>query len=79
MPFPFHNKGRAGTHSPAAEGISDNSGVYFNIPEHDFEVRLLWSNSEAVTEEFDEYWEAIKKTGWRNNPLRPTPVVLSSK
>lgn len=55
MPFPFHNKGRSGAHSaPAAEEISDNSGAYFKISEHHFEVRLLWSNSEAVTEEFDE-------------------------
>lgn len=56
MPFSFHDKGRGGTYpaGAAAEEISDNSGVYFKISEHHFEVKLLWSNSEAVTEEFDE-------------------------
>lgn len=55
MPFPFHNKNKGGAHSDAApEEISETSGVYSKISEHHFEVRFLQSNSEAVSEEFDE-------------------------
>ena len=52
---PFSGKGRRGAQSAADdEEISENTGVYFKISEPHFEVRLLWSDSEAVSEEFDE-------------------------
>ena len=55
LPFPFSGKGRRGALSAAAdEEISENTGVYFKISEPPFEVGLLWSHSEVVSEELDE-------------------------
>lgn len=79
MSFPFHNKDKGGAHTDAAtEEISETSGIYFKISEHHFEVRFLWSNSEAVSEEFDECLRGDFKDSWRNSPLSPTEFLSTT-
>lgn len=81
MPFPFHNKDKAGSHSDAApEEVSETSGIYFKISEHHFEVRFLQSNSEAVFEEFDECLRGdFKNSEWRNSSLSPTNFLSTTR
>lgn len=67
----FPCKDRGGAHSAAAaEEISENSVVYLKISQRHFEVSLLWSNSEPVSEEFD-----VCLRGNYSSPLLPTLVL----